>query len=322
VSLYFVPANRQNLERSIEQDVPPERLAPYVSDNVIEEIQARAGMEGIRCWAMTRTKRSIFDAMQPGDIVLLSEKGTKRFTHFAQVTFKLENNALGDALWPVKGEKSWELIYFLRNIRRVSIPKAEFVIRFGYQPNFDVAGATLVSDNRVQDFEARHGPIEDWFDLPYFHEGSTGIRVDLHDASISNYSADNVAVVAKRRRLHARFAAQVKAHYGTACAMCGITEQDFLVAGHIVAWAEDEKNRLNPANGLCLCVLHDRAFERGYLIIDEGLFIRMNRRIRPDSPLGKHLQNLDGVRLRLPSSNPPDPDLLKRHRDRFPLWEG
>ncbi|MBN1204175.1 MAG: HNH endonuclease [Myxococcaceae bacterium] len=319
MSLYFVPANRQNLDCSIEQNVPLERLARYVSGSIIEEIQARAGMEGIRCWAMTHTKRATFDAMRPGDIVLLSERGTKRFTHYAQVTFKLENKALGDDLWPVKGENSWELIYFLRNIRHVSIPKAEFVTRFGYQPNFDVAGAIRVSDERVQAFEARHGPIEDWFDIPYSHEEFTGVLGELHDAAISNYSADDVTAVAKRRRLHARFAAQVKANYGTACAMCGITEQDFLVAGHIVAWAEDTKNRLNPANGLCLCVLHDRAFERGYLIIDEGFYIRMNRRIRPDSPLGKQLKDMDGLRLRLPVSHPPAPDLLKRHRDRFPL---
>ncbi|WP_224249979.1 HNH endonuclease [Hyalangium gracile] len=322
MSLYFVPANRQNLELSIEQDVPPERLAPFVPDDVIREIQDRAGMEGIRCWAMTPTKRSIFDAMHPGDIVLMSEKGTRRFTHCAQVTFKLESKALGDDLWPIRGEKSWELIYFLRNIRRVSIPKAEFVIRFGYQPNFDVAGATLVSTERVRDFEARHGPIEDWFDLPYFREELPEDRVELHDEVISDYSADNVAVVTKRRRLHAKFAAKIKANYGAACAMCGITEQDFLVAGHIVAWSEDEKNRLNPANGLCLCVLHDRAFERGYLIIDDGFHIRMNRHIHPDSPLGNQLKQLDGLRLRLPVSHPPDLELLKRHRDKFPLWSG
>jgi hypothetical protein len=318
VSLYFAPANRQNLERSIERSVPPERLAAHVPSSVLAEIQVRAGMEGIRCWAMTSPKRSIFDAMRPGDIVLMSEKGTRRFTHYAQVTFKHESKALGDDLWPVKGENSWELIYFLRNIRRISIPKAEFVTRFGYQPNFDVAGVTRVSEERVQAFEARHGPIEDWFDIPYAHEEFTGTLGELHDAATINYSADDVTVVARRRRLHARFAAQVKANYEKACAMCGITEQDFLVAGHIVAWAEDETNRLNPANGLCLCVLHDRAFERGYLIIDERLYIRMNRRIDRDSPLGRHLKELDGLHLRLPLSHPPDPALLKRHRDRFP----
>jgi len=319
VSLYFAPANRKNLELSIEREVPPARLAPYVPESTLQEIQARAGMEGIRCWAMTIPRRSLFEAMQPGDIVLLSEEGTKRFTHHAQVTFKLVNKALGDALWPVKGANSWELIYFLRNIRHIRIPKSEFVTKFDYQPNFDVPGITRVGDERVRAFEAQHGSLEDWFDIPYSQEGFTGLLGSLQDAAPSDYSANDVMVVAKRRRLHAKFAAQVKANYGEACAMCGLTEPDFLVAGHIVAWAEDEKNRLNPANGLCLCVLHDRAFERGYLVLDEELIIRMNPRIRPDSHLSIYLQDVVGRHLRRPSSHPPDPLLLKRHRDRFPF---
>ncbi len=322
MSLYFAPANRKNLECSIEREVPPTRIAPHVPSSTLQEIQARAGMEGIRCWAMTRNGRSHFDAMQPGDIVLLSEKGTKRFTHYAQVTFKLVNKALGDDLWPVKGENSWELIYFLRNIRHISIPKSELVTKFDYQPNFDVPGITPVQDHRVQAFEAKHGPLEDWLDcfgLPYSQEGFTGLLGNLQDATPSDYSSADVAVIAKRRRMHAKFAAQVKANYGEACAMCGITEPDFLVAGHIVAWSEDEENRLNPANGMCLCVLHDRAFERGYLVLDEALNIRMNPRIRPDSHLGMYLKDVVGRRLRQPRAHPPDTRLLRRHREKFPF---
>jgi len=39
-------------------------------------------------------------------------------------------------------------------------------------------------------------------------------------------------------------------------------------ASHIVPWAEDERNRLNPRNGLCLNALHDRAFDRHLMWID------------------------------------------------------
>jgi hypothetical protein len=322
VSLYLAPASRENLECSIERAVPPARLARHhVPSSTLQDIQARAGMEGIRCWAMTRGSQSHFDKMQPGDIVLLSETGTKRFTHCALVTFKLVNKALGDDLWPVKGEKSWELIYFLRNIQRISIPKSEVVMKFGFKPNFDVPGITPVKDHRIQAFEAKHGPLEDWldwFNISYSQEGFTGLLGNLQDAASSDYSADDVAVIAKRRRMHAQFAKQVKANYEEACAMCGLAEPDFLVAGHIVAWSEDKKNRLNPANGICLCVLHDRAFERGFLVLDEDLNIRMNPRIRPDSQLGLHLKDIVGRRLRLPRADPPDPELLKRHREKFP----
>jgi hypothetical protein len=317
MSLYLVPASRENLEISIEKEVAPEQLAPHVSNEELEELRRRAGMEGIRCWAMTVSRRALFEAMQPGDIVLLSESGTGLFTHYAQVTSKVRNRAFGDALWPVRGESPWEFIYFLRNIRRIRISKAELVTKLGYSPNYEVPGTTRVQDERIQDFESKNGPIADWFDIPYVRAEYVDALGEVRDGEQADYSATDVLAAAKRRRLHEKFAARVKANYGRTCAMCDISEEDFLVAGHIVAWSEDEKNRLNPANGLCLCLMHDRAFERGYLILDEGLHIRMNPHLSPTSPLGRRLKALDGQRIRIPVAHPPDPELLKRHRDRF-----
>jgi HNH endonuclease len=317
MSLYLVPASRENLEISIEKAVAPEQFAPHVSNETLDEIRRRAGMEGIRCWAMTESRRSAFNAMQPGDIVLLSESGTRHFTHYAQVTSKLENRAFGDALWPVKGESPWEFIYFLRNIRRIRIPKAEFVTKLGYKSNFEVPGTTRVRDEQVQAFESKNGPIADWFDIPYISAEYADALGEVRDGEQADYSATDVLVTAKRRRLHENFAKRVKANYGRTCAMCDISEEDFLVAGHIVAWSEDEQNRLNPANGLCLCLMHDRAFERGYLMLDEGLHIRLNPQLSPTSPMGQRLKALDGQRIRTPEHHPPDQNLLKRHRDRF-----
>jgi hypothetical protein len=317
MSLYLVPANRKNLEISIEKDVSPGLLAPHVSKEDLAEIQSRAGMDGIRCWAMTPTNRAYFNAMRPGDMVLLSESGTGRFTHYAQVTSKLESKPFGDALWPFKGERPWELIYFLRNIRRISIPKAELVKKLGYEPGYAVAGTMLVQEERIQEFESAHGSIADWLGIPYIQAEYADALSEWRDGEQADYSASDVLVAAKRRRLHEKFAARVKANYGMTCAMCDIAAQDFLVAGHIVAWSEDEQNRLNPANGLCLCVLHDRAFERGYLLLDEQLYIRMNPNLDPTAPLGRQLGRVVGQRIRLPVTHPPDPGLLKRHRDRF-----
>ncbi|MFY0521903.1 HNH endonuclease [Archangium gephyra] len=321
MSLYLVPATRKNLETSIEKEVDPNHLATHLSGEVLAEIQSRAGMEGIRCWAMTVTLRSAFKAMQPGDIVLLSEEGTRRFTHYSQVTCKVENKALGDALWPVRQEKSWELIYFLRNIRRLSIPKADLVTKLGYKPNYEVPGSILVTEERIQDFESKHDPIADWLGVPYLQAEYTDVLGEVRDGEQADYSASNVLTATKRRRHHEIFAAKVKANYGMACAMCGISHPDFLVAGHIVAWSEDEQNRLNPANGLCLCVMHDRAFERGYLTLDEDLRIRMNPRLSLASPLGQQLKAIDGQRIRRPVAHPPAPELLRRHRNRFPPQE-
>jgi putative restriction endonuclease len=51
---------------------------------------------------------------------------------------------------------------------------------------------------------------------------------------------------------------------------------DFLVASHIIPWKKDEKNRLNPQNGLCLNSIHDRAFDQGFMTITTDYKIRVS----------------------------------------------
>lgn len=59
----------------------------------------------------------------------------------------------------------------------------------------------------------------------------------------------------------------VLATYNSRCCITGIENTELLIASHIVPWSNDDKNRLNPMNGLCLNSLHDRAFDSGLITI-------------------------------------------------------
>ena len=50
-------------------------------------------------------------------------------------------------------------------------------------------------------------------------------------------------------------------NYSNTCAVCGLNIDSLLVASHILKWSEDQNQRLNPQNGICLCSIHDKAFE-------------------------------------------------------------
>lgn len=52
---------------------------------------------------------------------------------------------------------------------------------------------------------------------------------------------------------------------------CRINDLSFLVASHIQRWADNEETRGDLNNILCLCVLHDKAFEYGYFGLDDTL---------------------------------------------------
>ena len=112
------------------------------------------------------------------------------------------------------------------------------------------------------------------------------------------------------------FADAVKGNYGYRCAVTGVAAREFLVAAHIVPWSEDPRIRLDPSNGICLSVLADRAFESGYLQIDDDFTVRIDwGRVGGDAALRSQLEPLDGRKLRLPSQGQPKVEYLRRRQE-------
>lgn len=66
------------------------------------------------------------------------------------------------------------------------------------------------------------------------------------------------------------FRQMVLANYDGKCALTGIDIPELLVASHIIPWAENEKERLNPENGICLSSLYDKAFDMGLISFDDS----------------------------------------------------
>lgn len=103
--------------------------------------------------------------------------------------------------------------------------------------------------------------------------------------------------------------------YGHQCALCDIKSDGLLIASHISSWADDEENRGNPRNVLCLCPSHDNLFERGLLRVHPDYKVEFDSRA---DELGRESQMFTAIRqntlqtLRMPSSSPPDPRLLER----------
>jgi len=86
---------------------------------------------------------------------------------------------------------------------------------------------------------------------------------------------DQTATSKTRGSAQRAFAEAVKSNYNMKCAVTGIATREFLVAAHIVPWSMDPSIRLDPSNGICLSLIVDRAFEKGYLIIKDD-YLRCN----------------------------------------------
>ncbi len=107
------------------------------------------------------------------------------------------------------------------------------------------------------------------------------------------------------------FARAVKGNYGWRCALTGILTPQFLVASHIVPWADDPTIRLDPSNGLCLSTLVDRAFDIGVLSIGTDLVVSI-RSLKDDHALAGYLEPLHGTRVTVPVVGAPNLDYLER----------
>lgn len=114
------------------------------------------------------------------------------------------------------------------------------------------------------------------------------------------------------------FRASVLAAYGTRCCITGLSFPQLLNASHIVPWSVDVKNRTNPRNGLCLNVIHDRAFDCGLLTVTSELKVRVSPKLKvghADKAAQDLLWRFENAPISLPRRFVPDENFLRYHNE-------
>jgi putative restriction endonuclease len=103
-----------------------------------------------------------------------------------------------------------------------------------------------------------------------------------------------------QRKRSASWRAEVIEAWDRQCAFCGFDGQAGgapvgLEAAHVRWWALDGPDTLE--NGLALCMLHHKLFDRGILGLDDGLSVIVSRRFSARTPHGRAVYDLHGYRL-------------------------
>jgi predicted restriction endonuclease len=105
--------------------------------------------------------------------------------------------------------------------------------------------------------------------------------------------------------------------YSKKCCICGMPIPELLIASHIIPWRDNENLRVNPHNGLCLCTLHDKGFDRGFFTIGVNYEIIIGSTLRqylPNSAVHSGFKIYEGQRISLPDKFLPAQDYLANHR--------
>ncbi|MEX0981066.1 MAG: HNH endonuclease [Bacteroidales bacterium] len=110
----------------------------------------------------------------------------------------------------------------------------------------------------------------------------------------------------------------VLSNYTGKCALSGIDISGLLVASHIIPWSVNEKERLNPENGICLSSLYDKAYDRGFIGITTKHKVLISDRIAKNSEkeyFNKYFSHLKGLQMNLPEKYYPKKEFLEYHLD-------
>lgn len=139
----------------------------------------------------------------------------------------------------------------------------------------------------------------------------------LQNIQTKNYYVDDIKSESTRRSKQIVFSNTVKNNYRNKCAICGINTKTLLIGSHIIPWATRKDIRLDPTNGISLCVMHDKLFDAGYITFDSQLKIIVTEIVNNDPSLKKITDLIKGDKLCKPKSFPPNQEYLEYHRKKI-----
>ena len=148
------------------------------------------------------------------------------------------------------------------------------------------------------------------------------ITIENKFADILN-GTDHLKGEYKKREVKSRvnqnvFRQIVLANYDNKCAITGIDIPELLIASHIIPWSKNENERLNPENGICLSPLYDKAFDKGYIGINEKFEILLCSELKKKNKKDYYIKHFDissRGKIIVPRKYIPKKEFLEYHLD-------
>lgn len=133
---------------------------------------------------------------------------------------------------------------------------------------------------------------------------------------LSTYSCEDKYKEVKVRTCQNVFRSMVLSVYNQRCAITGINLTSLLVASHIIPWAENKNERLNPENGLCLSATWDAAYDKGIVGVSPDfrvIFSRMLKEKVKEPYFECYFKPYENVKISMPNRFKPRREFLDYH---------
>lgn len=133
-----------------------------------------------------------------------------------------------------------------------------------------------------------------------------------------DYTGKERESITRQRVNQYAFRSMILNNYDYKCAITGLDVQSLLIASHIIPWADNVEQRLNPENGICLSPLYDKAFDNGLISILPDYEIVVSRELKEHSKEDFYQDTFGVIEHRhiiLPEEHKPNPLFLQYHYD-------
>lgn len=214
--------------------------------------------------------------------------------------------ALADVLGRTPGSLSWKLANFAR-----------------FDPALQARGIKGASHGSKGESEVWEEFNNNWDSLAFESERLLAKLTKQSVEELNGLKEDDLPKGGLERerivkvRVNQRFfRTTVLASYACRCCITGLAIPILLSASHIAPWAKDPNNRMNPRNGLCLNLLHHKAFDTGLITITPEFRVRVSAAVATSSTSDSNkvfFTQYDNQLAQLPRRFLPDPSLLEWH---------
>ena len=194
-----------------------------------------------------------------------------------------------------------------------------------FDPDLKSRGIKGMRNTGKKDKEIWDEFTNNWDDLIFesenlftkFQNMNIGTVID-EQSPVTHLIGDDVHRTVKTRVNQSFFRQIILNNYYSKCAICNLNIQELLIAGHIIPWSVEKKERLNPQNGICLCSLHDKAFDTGLIGIDSDYKMVISEKLslmKKERYFKIYFSNFENKQINLPEKFLPKIEFLQYHID-------
>ena len=275
-------------------------------------------LSGSMLWGLIPTKenKKIWSNIKSNDIILFLKN--KKIISKYDIIDTIYNHKIAANLWKnILFGKERSLLIFLDKPKKLNID-TKYIMRYFYDSSlipknfhFPIKQAKV---QKIDTLFSVFGSFDDAFNAINIFQKSDKSNNDRY-VQLNDVYVDLSYTKTLSRIGQEKFRKNVLKNYKYQCAICGIKNNEFLEASHILPVA---KRSLMGSlkNGISLCNIHHKMFDHGYLSFDDNfrLIISKYKKL-PDVFINI---TKSGHKMIIPSILP-DKKLLEIHRSRFQI---